>query len=276
MQSRLLPVVLLGLAVPALAVKPKPAPAAPAVPAVPAAPAKSQEAPAKPAAIISSDVGGRDLVFIANALEVSKTLTFLAGQAGHTSNATLKGYGDDLVKTLAAHGAVLNTVAEMRNVKPPTESPSEKRLVEKLAKLEGAKLEKSILDAFIEMDERMVATYELGAKSEDVTIAKFVEQALPQARQHLELMQGMAGIAPKRRPAPKAPPIEVATNPKPEAPKPAPPKAEPPKPKPEATTKPDPIAEPPAEDPAPKKLEGEKTKPATRPAFRTNVKPPAE
>ena len=171
--------------------------AKPAVIAQPAAPSKPEEAAPKPAPLIGSEVNMRDLLFLAHALDLGKSLTYLAEQTARTNNPALKGYGDNHVKTLAAQSAVLTTVAEMRNIKAPAESPTQKKLSEKLGKLEGAKLQKALLDSFIEVDERMIATYELGAKSPDATISKFVEQTLPEARKHLLVVQGMAGIAPQ-------------------------------------------------------------------------------
>ncbi len=143
-------------------------------------------------------MGGRDLVFIASALDLSRVMTFLAEKAAQTTNPNLKAFGEELTRTLAAHAAVINSVAEMRGIKPPKESPTEKRLAEKFAKYEGIKLEKTIMDAFLDIDERLIATYRLGLTSDDTTISKFVEQALPQAEKHLHRVQSMAGIAPKR------------------------------------------------------------------------------
>ncbi len=235
-----------------------------------------------------------DLLFLAHALDLGKSLTYLAEQTARTNNPNLKGYGDNLVKTLAAQSAVLATVAEMRNIKAPAESPTQKKLSDKIGKLEGAKLQKAILDAFIEVDERFIATYELGAHSADATISKFVEQTLPEARKHLLVVQRMAGIAPQyvertesptpalaETAAPAKPVVEAA---KPTAPavttppaKPAiatapashivmaPPAPQPAKPEPKPTA----IAEPP-EDIAPMKLEAAPSKP-TRPSFRTNI-----
>jgi hypothetical protein len=225
--------------------------AKPAVIAQPAAPSKPEEAAPKPAPLIGSEVNMRDLLFLAHALDLGKSLTYLAEQTARTNNPALKGYGDNHVKTLAAQSAVLTTVAEMRNIKAPAESPTQKKLSEKLGKLEGAKLQKALLDSFIEVDERMIATYELGAKSPDATISKFVEQTLPEARKHLLDVQGMAGIAPQyvERTTPAAPaPIENAA--------PA---------KPVVTATPTKAAEPALTAPAVKPLPTAVTAPATKP-----------
>ncbi|MEQ1852208.1 MAG: DUF4142 domain-containing protein [Chthoniobacteraceae bacterium] len=176
--------------------------AVPAKAAVPAQPAVASDSAKPPSQLISSDLGGRDMVFVAQAVDLGKALRYLATQTPRTSNPALRGFGDDIVKTLAAQTAVLNTVAEMRQLKiPDTESATEKRIAEKVAPLEGIKLEKALLDAFIDVDRQLISAYELGAKSDDVTIRKFVDQTLPHAREHLVLVEAMAGMS-SNRPAP--------------------------------------------------------------------------
>jgi predicted outer membrane protein len=227
-----------------------PAPAARAVPAKPAVPSQNS-APA--AALISSDLGGRDMVFLEQAIDLGKALRYLAAQASRTSNSTLLGFADDLARTLAAQSAILNTLAEMRKISvSDTQSASEVALSNKITTLEGAKLEKAILDGFIEIDRQVILTYELGASSQDPTIRKFVEQTLPKARKHLEVIESMAGVAPTRPKAPNPPPPAQG---QPIAPSvPAPGSATP-------GTPPDPTAVPGSKD---------------KPSFRTSIKPPAD
>ena len=171
-----------------------------AVPAVPAVPAAS--ATAKPAgALIDSDLGGREMTFLSGAIELGKTFRYLASQVPRTANPALRGFGEDLVKTLAAQSAVLNTVAEMRKLKiPEAQGLGERRIAEKLEKAEGIRLEKMLLDAFREADVRAVAIYEMGAQLDDQTIRRLSEQTLPQFREHLVVVDAMAGIAPKQPP----------------------------------------------------------------------------
>jgi hypothetical protein len=193
-----IPLLLASLAFPCLALAAPKKPKA-AVPAVPANPTESATA-AKPVAdLIDSDLGGRDLTFLAAAIEEGKVLRFLSGQTSRTPNPALRGFGAELVKTLTAQSSVLNTVAEMRKL-PIREarSETERRIAAKVANLEGAKLEKVLLDEFREVDRRAIATYEMGLVSEDQTIHKLCEQTLPQLREHLVIVDAMAGIAPKR------------------------------------------------------------------------------
>jgi hypothetical protein len=178
-----------------------------AVPAVPATPSVT----AKPAgALIDSDLNGREMTFLSSAIGLGKTFRYLASQAPRTANPALRGFGDDLVKTLSAQSAVLNTVAGMRNLKiPDAQDAAERRLAAKLEKLEDIKLEKMLLDSFREADRQAIAIYEMGVKSDDLTIRNLSEQTLPQLREHLLIVEAMTGIAPKRT----APPSPIAEEP---------------------------------------------------------------
>lgn len=171
-------------------------------PAVPAKPAVASGVPSRGGRLIDSDLGGRDLAFLANAVEEGQMLRFLSEQAARTSNPDLRGFGEDLVKTLAAQSSVLNTVAEMRKIRiGDGQSEAERRIAVKIAGLDGIKLEKVLLDQFREVDRRALATYELGLASEDQTIHELCEQTLPQIREHLAVVDAMAGIAPQRIPS---------------------------------------------------------------------------
>ena len=187
---------LLATAAPKKAVK--------AVPAVPAKPAVNAEPVKLATPLINSDLGGRELSFVTHAIDLGKALRYLATQTPRTSNPSLRGFGDDLVKTLAAQSAVINTVAEMRQIKiPDSMSATEKRAADRISNLDGLPLEKAILDAFIEIDRQFIAACEVGVTAQDQTIRKFAEQTLPQAREHLVLVEAMAGISPDRPAAAK-------------------------------------------------------------------------
>ena len=191
----LLSLTLLATAAPKKAVK-----AVPAVPAVPSKPDNS-DSPKPSPALINSDLSGRDVSFIAHAMDLGRALRYLATQTPRTSNPALRGFGDDLVRTMAAQSAVLNTVAEMRQMKVPDgQSATERRIADKIAALDGIPLEKAILDAFLAVDAQVITAYEVGVTSQDQTIRKFAEQTLPQVREHLALVEAMVGIS-QGRPA---------------------------------------------------------------------------
>ena len=191
-----------------------PADAAPVTvkPAVPAVPAE-QSGRRKPAGgLIDSELNGLEMTFLAKAIELGETFRYLVSQMPRTRNPDMQNFGEDLVKTLIAQNAVLKTVAEMRKIKVPDDDDApEHRLAAKLGKLEGVKLQKMLLDSFREADRLAIATYELGAKSEDPTIRNLAEQTLPKFREHLALVETMTGIRPAERPASRPdaqPPVE--------------------------------------------------------------------
>lgn len=169
-------------------------------PAVPAVIAASRENAKPAAALIESDLDGREMTFLTRAIEVGKTYGFLAEQVKHVTKSAMGGFGDDLVNTLAAQSKVLNSVAEMRNLKiPNAQGAAEGRLAAKFGKLEGVRLEKALLDSFRETDRQAVAIYELGVQSEDLTVRKLSEQTLPKIREHLAKIEAMTGIAPQQK-----------------------------------------------------------------------------
>ncbi len=175
------------------------APAVQAQPAVIAQPA-APGAVAKSSTLINSEMGGRDVVFLSRAMDLGRGLTFLAQQTAKTTNPLLQSYGADLLKSLDAQNAMLITAAEMRNVNPPERYPTLQKYTDKLASLEGAKFEKAILDAFVELNQHIVTTYEANAKSPDITISKFITDALPKSRVHLATVQRFSGISPSQQP----------------------------------------------------------------------------
>ena len=170
----------------------------PAVPAVPAVPAASSENAKPVAVLIESDLDGREMTFLTRAIEIGKTYGFLADQVKRITKPAMGGFVDDLVNTLAAQSKVLNTVAEMRNIRiPGGQGATEGRLAAKFGTLEGARLEKALLDSFRETDRQAVAIYEMGVQSKDLTIRKLCEQTLPKIREHLAKIEAMTGIAPQ-------------------------------------------------------------------------------
>ncbi len=190
--------------------KAAPAKAVLAQPAVPTRPAASG-AVARSSTLINSEMGGRDVVFLSRAIDLGRGLAFLAQQTAKTTNPLLQSYGADLLKSLAAQDAVLTSAAEMRNVKPPERSPILQKYTDKLARLEGAKFEKAILDAFVELDQNIITTYEANAKSPDITISKFIADALPKSREHLATVQRFSGISPRQQPPAPDPQAAEAT-----------------------------------------------------------------
>jgi hypothetical protein len=167
--------------------------------AVRALPAPASGSAKHRGALVRSDLGGRDLAFLANALEAETALRFLVTQAERTENPALRGFGENFSKTLAAQSAALGVVAEARKIRiADGQSDTERRIALKIADLEGIRLEQALLEQFREVARRALATYEFGFASNDPTIRTLCEQTLPQLREHLTLIETMAGVAPNR------------------------------------------------------------------------------
>ena len=104
-----------------------------------------------------------------------------------------------LAKSIAVQSAVLNSLAEMRHVRVPDgDSISQNKYRDRFEKLDGQRLHKAILEAFLETSERVVMTYEIAEKSGDSTIREFVSQTLPPMREHLLFLQSLVGVSPNR------------------------------------------------------------------------------
>ncbi|MEO6740000.1 MAG: DUF4142 domain-containing protein [Chthoniobacteraceae bacterium] len=148
-------------------------------------------------ALIESEMDGNEMTFLTRAIEIGKTYGFLAEQVKRVTKPVMGGFGDDLTNTLAVQSKVLNSVAEMRDMKiPDAQGAGAARLAAKLEKLEGVRLEKALLDAFRETDRQAITIYELGVQSEEQTVRKLSEQTLPKLREHLAKIEAMTGIAP--------------------------------------------------------------------------------
>lgn len=166
---------------------------------------KTSASPAKKPALLNSSLSGRDLLFISEAAAVGKTLTFLAISATKSKTPELRGFGEDMMKSVAAQGAVLNSLADMRSVRISTqENIAQKRYAERFAKLEGNRLDKALLDAFLDTEEQAITIYRVGEQSSDPTVREFVAQTLPQLQQHHAFLRTLAGIPPERKLEPVA------------------------------------------------------------------------
>ena len=74
----------------------------PAVPAVPAMPTGI----AKPPELIGSDLNGREMTFLSNAIELGKTFRYLASQVERTSNPALRGFSASTAAWFSSGGHV--------------------------------------------------------------------------------------------------------------------------------------------------------------------------
>lgn len=165
--------------------------------AEPTAPAPTLAPVKKKPALLSSEMNGRDMLFITQAAELGKTLNFLASCAEQSGNAGLSEFGKGIMKSGAAQSAVIQSLAEMRKVRvAPGESLEQKKYAGQFSKLEGPDLEKAILKALIDMNTMAVTFCELSEKSGDSAIRGCVVQMLPQFRENLVVAETLAGSSP--------------------------------------------------------------------------------
>ena len=207
--------------VPATSPEAKSAPAATAQPqagsAASPAPAPSPAAPEQEESIhstlITSDLGGRDLRFLTDAIEHGKTQLYL-GELARTKATSdqVKAVGEALASTQAEENRKLVRLGAMKGVNLSADEPHGKKALEaRLAKLSGPKLEKTILEEIVAVNTRAVATYEAAVETQDDDIKAFVDQGLPLAEEKLRLAGKMTGMAPRppKAPAPEAPAAEA-------------------------------------------------------------------
>jgi predicted outer membrane protein len=196
---------------PSAETKPAPAqekqnqPASVSAPApAPAPPAGEAEESAHPP-LITSELGGRDLTFLTNAIEHGKTQLYL-GELARTkaTSEQVKAVGEALASTQAEENRKLIQLGAMKGVNLSSEPPHAKKALDaRLEKLTGPKLEKTLLEEIVAINQRAVATYEAAVESQDDDIKAFVEQGLPLAEEKLRAAGKMTGTAP-RPPKPAA------------------------------------------------------------------------
>jgi len=150
-----------------------------------------------PLSLLTTDMSGSDLEFLNTAAEEGLGQAALGDLASKRADAgPIKTLGEALSKDHATEGEGLKRLAAEKRVSlPATVSPRQKQIDRKLAMLAGEKFNKACMDQVIEVQQRQIAAYEAGARSEDADIRKFAEKSLPPLKEHLLLAKKIAGIA---------------------------------------------------------------------------------
>ncbi len=195
------------VATPAAAAKsPAPAPVA-TTPATPqgAPPPVATPAPATPSpggvgkntALISSDISGRDLLFLTSAIENGRVQLYL-GDLAKTRAATeqVKAMGDVLSSTQADENKKLSRLAGMKGITIPEAEPAAKKsLAKKLESLTGPKFDKALMEEIVAANQRALSNYESAQQTKDSEIKSFVGVGLPMAKEKLLLVNKMSGTS---------------------------------------------------------------------------------
>ena len=195
--------------------------------------------------LISTDLGGKDVQFLASIYELGAMQTWLGTQAKTRAEADkVKAVGDALLTTQTEENDLLQRLAKSKGITLPANAMSaakEKQLETQYAKLTGPKFDKTVMDQISETAQQSVDTYAAAADSSDADIQHFATQILPMVKEKLILAKRLAGKAapPGARPmfrenVPPAPPAATpdatASTPPASTTPPAPASTAPPKP----------------------------------------------
>ena len=149
--------------------------------------------------LITTDIGGRDLQFLTNAVE-NGLLVAAFGELAKTraESGAIKDVGSALAHTQADENKQLIRLAALKGVTLSTEPPAvQAKLSEELDKLTGSAFDKACMDRIIVISKEAVAAYEGAAESKDADIKSFSEQMLPISKEKLRLAEKMTGAGMK-------------------------------------------------------------------------------
>ena len=177
-------------------------------------PAIIQMPPADPAGqpppkgLIQSELGGREMQFLRDAIRASREQIALARLAADkASSDQVMIVAETIGSAEATEHKELARLAEARHVTVEA-SPVK---FDALSALTGAKFEKAWIERLIEVSSASAAAYELGAGAQDPEIRNFAGKMLPVAKARLQVASRLGGlpVAPSAgRARPIAPPVE--------------------------------------------------------------------
>ena len=149
--------------------------------------------------LLSSEIGGRDLLFLTTALENGHLQLYLGELAkAKAGTEQVKAVGEVLASNQAEENEKLARLAAAKGVTlPGGEAAAKKTLAAKFGKLTGPKLDKALLEEIIQVNERAVSAYEAAAQTKDEEIKAFVDENLPLAKEKLTLTNKMTGNKPR-------------------------------------------------------------------------------
>ena len=155
-------------------------------------------APTDPAAtekIYTTSLGGKDLRFLTDALELGLAQVFLAGLAGNQAQTDrVKALANVLSQTQREENSRIARLASSKDVSfSSSEAAGQEGLARKFAKLSGEKFDAAWIEEIVGLNLRAVANYSDATKSSDPDIAGFAQKALPLAREKLALVTGGGG-----------------------------------------------------------------------------------
>jgi predicted outer membrane protein len=147
--------------------------------------------------LYSVEIGGRDLRFLTDALEIGQTQVFLCELAEKRAQSEqVKTLAGVLKQTQRDESGKLVWLAAAKGVTlGAKEAATQKALTAKFAKVEGVKFDKLWFDEITAVNQRAVTNCESVAESSDPDIKSFAQATLPLARQKLLVVNKVTGNA---------------------------------------------------------------------------------
>jgi putative membrane protein len=144
----------------------------------------------------ASGEAGFDASFVKKAANINMTEVQLGKIAQEQGQAAgVKSFGKRMVKDHSKLNDELKTAASAAKVKVPAKiNAKHQALIDKLSKLNGAEFDKTYADDMTDGHEKAVKLFEKAqAKVTQPDLKKYIDDALPILKEHLELAKKMKG-----------------------------------------------------------------------------------
>lgn len=164
------------------------------------------DATGKPAGIIQSELGGREMQFFQAASQAGSDLLLLTELAKTRSTSEqVKAVAETLAQTQVTENTEVGRLAAAKKMALTPDSANAS--ARELGALSGPKFDKAWIERLIGVNESSAVAYAAGAKSADADVRSFAEKMLPVARARLQMAQRLGGrpVAPSPAPASAAP-----------------------------------------------------------------------
>lgn len=158
-------------------------------------PAKQEGEQVEQAALITTDLSGRDIQFLNAAIEAGMLQAFL-GERARTKAATpeIKALGETLYSRQLNENRELARIASLKGlIVSHTPPAQQKKIDEELRELSGPKFDKACLEHIATVNQQAVEAYEAGVQSKDGDLKGLAATMLPMAKQKLQIANQMAG-----------------------------------------------------------------------------------
>jgi len=131
--------------------------------------------------LLSSQIGGRDMMFITQTMDQLKTLELLALHASVATNNELRDLGRQITRSVAQQSTLLSTLAEMRNIpENPRESLLRKDYIERLADNNEKSMDATLTELLLATDRELFAAMKNAENSKDAAVREFISNFLPE------------------------------------------------------------------------------------------------